>query len=46
MIKLSLSDDGQSLVVTEMNENHSHDISNSMIDVQNNKLFSLMLGNI
>ena len=27
MIKLSLSDDGQSLVVTEVNENHSHDIS-------------------
>ncbi len=27
VIKLSLSDDGQSLVVTGVNENHNHDIS-------------------
>lgn len=27
MIKLSLSDDGQSLVVMEVNEDHSHDVN-------------------
>ena len=29
MIKLSLSDDGQHLVVIDVNENHTHDVSSS-----------------
>ena len=27
MIKLSLSDDGQYLIITDVNENHTHDVS-------------------